>query len=105
MWGDKSLMVRVSVVDRDVPFLISRAVLQRMQAVIDLGSHRLTTPLIPDVGLALIDLPSGHVAITLVAESQASQFSAGTARESCAAGAEVAAADPDLSRCMGGPLT
>ena len=65
-WGGHTVVLRVSVVDPDVPFLLSKGVFKRLGAQIDLEVNECVFRRLNRGVEMLHDLTSGHVGIELV---------------------------------------
>ena len=65
VWAEHVVVLRVSVVSPDVPFLLSKSVFKRLGAQIALGARVCLFRQLDEKSEALHDLPTGHVGIQL----------------------------------------
>ena len=66
LWGGQTVVLRISIVEPDVPFLLSKFVFKCLGARIDLDSNTIEFNKLNGALETLHDLSSGHVAIELV---------------------------------------
>ena len=64
--GGVTLVLRVSIVERDVPCLLSRRALKSLGAIINFDDGNMVLKRVGSDEIDLIDVPSGHVAIDLL---------------------------------------
>jgi hypothetical protein len=65
LWCNKQYVIRISIVEEEVPCLLSKRVLEAVGAVIDMGKHRITVGSAQE-SMPLRALASGHVAMKLL---------------------------------------
>ena len=97
-WGNQTVVVRFSIVDKEVPFLISKFVMKRLGSVIDMDENYILFKRLQCSKEAIHDLPSGHVGPELVREGVEPPASYQTALQLCETGEEVAVDDPELQQ-------
>ena len=95
-WGGHTVILRVSVVDPDVPFLLSKGVFKRLGAQIDLEVNECVFRRLNRGVEMLHDLTSGHVGIELVKPGGTKPVASKTAIDLCKAGVEVTLEDEAL---------
>ena len=101
LWGQAVVVLRISIVENDVPCLISKFVLKQLGAVIDLESNHVVFKKITQQIEPLHDLESGHVAIELIKEGQQPLDVDPEAIEICRNGQEVTMGHSDLRKKLG----
>ena len=96
LWGQAVVVLRVSIVENDVPCLISKFVLKQLGAVIDLESNHVVFKKVTQKQEALHDLETGHVAIELIKSGQQPPEVGSEAIQICRDGQEVTMGKSDL---------
>ena len=103
IWGESTFVLRVSVVDKDIPCLMSRPAMKRLCCQIDLGHSTVTVAGLGGAEVKLMDMPTGHVAAPIFG----SDFQLHAAKtpqptesafDMCEKGAEVAVCDLELEK-------
>ena len=89
-WGGQVVVVRFSIVEKDVPFLISKFVMKRLGSLVDMEENRLVFRRLKDATEPIHDLPSGHVGPELVKEDEEPPCVKDQTMQLCENGDEVA---------------
>ena len=63
MPGGYTIVLRISIIDKDIPCLISRPVLKRLGCLIDMDDDNMIVKRLGNAQVPLHPVPSGHVAI------------------------------------------
>ena len=102
VWGKVAVVIRLSIVPPEVPFLISKFVFKRLGVILDLDDNELVLKRFgTDQARAvepLYDLMSGHVAVELVPEGKAPPQISEETLDLVSSGHEVMVNDPELMR-------
>ena len=96
VWAGTTVVLRISIIDKNVPFLLSKHVFKRLGASIDLEDNVVSFKRFPGKKQELHDLRSGHVAIALVDPEAKPPIVTEEVLALCASGQEVTLADPIL---------
>jgi hypothetical protein len=100
-WGGQVVVLRFSLVEQDVPFLISKYVFKRLGGVLDLDANTLTLKKLGGATEPLHDLVTGHVGLELVKEGQGPAVASQETVDLCKGGDEVTVENPEHRKLLG----
>ena len=89
-WGKEVLVLRFSIVEQDVPFLVSKYVMKRIGGVLDLDENLLTLKRLGGAKEQIYDLITGHVGLELAKEGGKPPMASQETLDHCLDGEEVA---------------
>ena len=96
IWAQQTVLLRFSIVQANVPFLVSKFVFKKLGGVIDLESNELRLKRVGTGIETLYDLQSGHVAVELVKPGIRPPTVTEEAMEICKDGEEVTVDDHEI---------
>ena len=96
VWGQHTVVVRISIVDKDVPRLLSRPAMGSLSMVLDLGRNVVTIGALQDTEVPLMSISTGHVAVSVLGSEEKRPRPTPEAFGICKAGRECAIADEAL---------
>ena len=60
------VVVRISIVERDVPCLLSRPAMALLSIVLDMGNNSMIIGALGDTRVPLVEIETGHVAVAVL---------------------------------------
>ena len=96
IWGPCTAIVRISIVEKDVPCLLSRPAMGLLSMVLDMANNSVTIGAMEDTVVSLRPIETGHVAIPVFGTESHRPQPTDTAFQICREGREVALADETL---------
>ena len=105
MWGNVTAVIRFSIVEPTVPFLVSKFVFKRLGGVLDLDQNELLLRRLHSASEPLYDLVAGHVGVELVKPGVNPPVCSQETIKLCIEGDEVTVDNPELRKQLANYVT